>query len=159
VKPEIYAALQSSFRALGIRLHPNANVTSLYSALVSAGIELTADGALLSATQNGQPINIATSLRALVSKPETRANFVQEGAGVQHLSDLDKQGRSDYIRDHGFDAFQKLVADSRSPKLRSDVELGPDAKAKDVKQWTRDEKTQFINQWGFPAYQRCVGRV
>ena len=53
----------------------------------------------------------------------------------------------------------QIEAREQSVKLRADVELGPDAKAKDVKQWTRDEKTQFINQWGFAAYQTCLGRV
>jgi len=145
---------------LNIRLHPSANVTSLISTMAAAGISLKADGSMLSASQHGQAIDVSTSLRALMVKPETRANFVQSGPGadVQHISDLDQKGKSEFITSKGLAAYTELVAASRGAKLRADVDLGPDASAKDVKNWTTAEKSRFITQFGTEAFSRCVSR-
>jgi hypothetical protein len=121
-------------------------------------VTLSHVGAQLTAVQNGHPADIGVMLTALTSKPEVKSNFVTPTDDVHHLSDLsDAKSRSDYIAKFGYAAFEKLVGDSRTPKL-GDVNLGPDATAKDVKRWTLKEKVEFVRQYGDAAYAACLAR-
>jgi len=158
--PELREAYQATFNQLGIRLHPNASIQELHTALEGYGVTVEHDGTMLVGTQNGNPINIATSLRALSTKPELGQHFVGGMDGITHLDDFkgDLKTRCAWISKWGEEAYAQLVKDSLKP-ARPAVSLDPDrATREDAKYWTPTERTAFINAYGAHGYGRVLAR-
>jgi hypothetical protein len=156
--PELHRAVTQTLRACGIRLRPDAQIGELTTYLEKQGVILGTVGQQLTATMNGTPADVATVLTALTSKPELKKNFVVPTAEVTHLSDLvDAQSKSAFISANGFDAYSKLVSESKTPKL-GPVNLSPDATRADAQRWTRQEKVDFITQYGDAAYATILAR-
>src|ERR1700690_2803058 len=109
--PEIFRAVSQTVRACGLRLRPDAQVGEIVSYMESKGVTLGTVGTQLTATMNGQPVDVATVLTALPSKPEVKQHFVTPTDQVTHLSDLsDTASKTAYISKYGYPAFEKMVA-------------------------------------------------
>ncbi|MCU1271134.1 MAG: hypothetical protein JWN74_2428 [Acidobacteriaceae bacterium] len=156
---EIIRAAERTFHAAGAK--PK-DIAAIISKLKSEHqVELSVEGGLLTAHQGGALANLGTIIAAYRQK--NPREFYGESGSVNFKDDLagDTSAKSRFIAEHGFDAWNNLPLNEKSPganRVVTDAIPSEAMKAKDYARLSVAEKSKLAGEIGAAGIERILSR-
>jgi hypothetical protein len=153
ISAELDSAFRRAFSEAGVKLQPETKTSDIVSALGNMGVSASIQDDVLLLAQGQTQMNTSLALRSFSTKPENAKFFILETVDPRTWRTAKK---IEYIAKHGEQAYRKLV---QTPVLEAGVRvLDPNMGRADYQNLTRQEKMEFIRQYGDSAVSRIFLR-
>jgi hypothetical protein len=151
---ELDSALRRGFSEISVRPKPETKMTDVITALATHGVTAEMEDGILVLKQGDNMFNTAMCLRGLASKAANSALFV---TAADNPHDWTTKMKMDFIRENGADAWGRRA---NGPVLIPAIGvLDPNMSRTDYKNLTREEKIQFIREYGDIAVSRIMQKA
>jgi hypothetical protein len=151
---QIDNALRRAFSEISVRPKPETKMTDVITALATHGVTAEMEDGILVLKQGDNMFNTAICLRGLASKAENSALFV---TAADNPHDWTTKMKTDFISQHGADAWARKA---NGPVLTPSVAvLDANMTRANYQNLTRDEKIQFIREYGDIAVSRVMQKA
>jgi len=154
ITAQVDSALRRGFSEASVRLDPETRITDVLASLETLGITATIQDGVLLLAQGQTQMNTSLALRSFSQRPEFAKFFVQEG---QHPYQWSKEKKLDYLSKHSAEEYRALV---QRPVLEAGLKvLDPNMSRKDYESLTRQERIQFIREYGANAVSNVMAKA
>lgn len=152
----LLSALERTLAHHSLRLKPGQSLADVAAVLEKHQIAIEEKSGYLQASQQGNPIHVATAFEAL---PERAPDmfFPRTPDGVTSRDQLDAKGKSAFISKFGLRAWEQLP--QKAPAVQT-VVLDPSRMTR--AQWMsldRATRAQLSGQWGATVIGQIMARV
>jgi hypothetical protein len=149
VSRELDSALRRAFSDASIRVRPETKMTDVLHALEALGVSAAVEDGILVLTQGQTEMNPPKALKNFAHREGNENFFILETVDPKTWTNAK---RIAYIREHGSEAYGKIC---REPVLAPAVRvLDPRMSKADYTQLTRQEKINFVREYGEDAVRR-----
>lgn len=153
VNAALDSALRRGLSEAGARPKPETTMTQIVEALAATGVTAELLDGILVLRQEQTQFNVAMALKGFAAKPENVRFFVTENDNPKNWT---PEMRTKYIRENGPDAWARLA--NGKPLQPAVKVLDRNMGRADYAQLTRQEKLDFIREFGVSAVEKILGR-
>ena len=155
----LISAAEATLQHHGLRLKPGQTVADVVNAISAAGFTLTEKNGYLQATQTtaGQPLpaHVNEIFEGIATKQPDRF-FPRSMTGVTSRDSLDREGKMQFIKEHGLAAWEQLP---QSAPTETTVVLDKSRLTRE--QWLsldRATRAELAGRWGHQGVAEVMGR-
>lgn len=143
---DILKAIAQAFGVIGLKVR---DPQIVIDRLKAKGLAVSDTDGFLSISQGDTQMNVGQILQACLKQhPE---DFVGHSGEIRFKSDIAKDAKVAWIKEHGLAAFEQLPANEKSPGAKNVLQpviLSEQMKAAEWLRLTRSEKIAAIAAWG-----------
>jgi hypothetical protein len=152
---ELLDATEKTLRAHDLRCKVGIDISNVLDTLIANGVTPEASNGYLSTSMSGQPAHVNKVFEGLAAQ-RTELFFPREVGGVASRDQLDQAGKLKFIREQGFDKWEKLP--QTAPKITTVVLDRNKLTKAEYLSLDRTTRAQLSGQWGDAAIGRIMSR-